>query len=85
VIEVCGGLKIRCEILHRLREGEKAVLNSIQLGQERRALLVGDTIEQHDELVVDAGRVPAIGGQELAQRRRSERPPDEMDDGNHAW
>src|SRR5712691_10304750 len=61
------------------------MLGAIERRLQRTALGAADAVEQHHELMLGAGPVRVVGGEEDAQRRRPERPPHQVDKRDHGW
>ena len=83
MLETVGGMSVCGEVLNRLGRAEQAMLDALELGLELRGQRVGDIVEEHDQLVLDARRMTPVGGQELVQRPGPQRSPDEVHDGDH--
>jgi hypothetical protein len=60
VFQALSGYGVGSKILHRLCQHKPAMLNSLQLGVQRRLAIIAHTVEEHDQLVLGSGRVCAI-------------------------
>ena len=83
VLEMGGRVSVRGEVQNRSgvrsRRCSTPSKRRLELGGQR----LGDVIEEHHQLVLDAGWMSSVGGQKLLQRSGPEGSPDEVHDRDH--